>query len=68
VNHIGELRVTNHEFWAWCANTYGQEMIGAGLRLLCFANPGYVRAYCLDDQRLYHLSDSEFTQNATLYA
>lgn len=63
MNYIGELRVTEWKIWTWCANTYSQELLYVGSRLLCFENKGYVRAYCLDDQRVYNLSEDGFTSH-----
>ncbi len=52
--------MTRWKLTQWCANTYDEELIHAGDRLLCFDNPGYVRAYCLDDRRVYHLTNNSF--------
>lgn len=64
---VGELRVTKWKITQWCESTLDHELIGAGDRLLCFDNPGYVRAYCLDDQRVYHLSNNSFLGFTTPY-
>ncbi len=60
MSRVGAVSVTTAETIQWCANTYDHELVRAGQTLLCFENDGYVRAYCFDDERVYHFTNDAF--------
>ena len=60
MSYVGTIRSARTPLYEWCANTLEMELVEEDSLLLCFDNPGYVRAYCLDDGRTYHISNNNF--------
>lgn len=60
MNRVGMVREVMHHTLEWCETSLDHETLYEGWLLLCFADDGYVRVFCLDDGRVWHLTQTWF--------
>lgn len=60
MNRVGMLREVMYNTLEWCDTSHEHETLRANWLVLCFEDAGYVRVFCLDDGRVWHLTRTWF--------